>query len=655
MAWEMGAKNKAGLERGRKALSNAGDPKDDCRSCGHARDAHSGKTCSQCYSGRKYSHTFTEKGQAPVSLGDLENADAPARGKCEWCSDPDAPKKKRSDGSIVYQCGSCAEKIPLSNDKPGLARGLALTAGVTDGGCGSRLNHCGHCGEEEPATGALKAGKDAIPSERIRHPQDTLPSAKEGQSPCPRSYSEEHVFMPSGEGKQQCDLCGKTRTKVEGTLGKWRENDLGGLGMVERENAACPHCQHEGSEHGETGVCGQCDCLGAARYENEQGVCRCGHSQANHQDNGQGSDTSCLQCFDAKKCAAYSERKNAAGGDPGKKWAAMDRAAREKALEAAGLYKGYWLQELDEIHTPHAKKLAEVLERENAAGWAEYKSPLSEHKGPWECDECGARLGTDADVRSHKLDTGHSSYKSRKNSAELDNAWKCLECGRKFKDAAAAERATFSDSGCPGCGGSDIDDVVENSYKVKALCDTCAAKAMKSGGRLQDSIPGAGIERCDECRGGGPLLMVELKNGVTKRAWVHLQDPAKPATGRISCPCGQAPESMYGDGKDVHCPCGRAYDSRGWILEGPELEQSLENSRTAGVSRGASRYGSPRANDAEGQWRSTWDGADLVRRAKWLRSAGYAGPTDQWCGKEWKNLPEDLKFELGKAALREPA
>lgn len=31
----------------------------------------------------------------------------------------------------------------------------------------------------------------------------------------------------------------------------------------------------------------------------------------------------------------------------------------------------------------------------------------------------------------------------------------CLECGRKFKTAAAAERA--ADRGCPKCGGVDID------------------------------------------------------------------------------------------------------------------------------------------------------------------------------------------------------
>lgn len=31
------------------------------------------------------------------------------------------------------------------------------------------------------------------------------------------------------------------------------------------------------------------------------------------------------------------------------------------------------------------------------------------------------------------------------------------ECGRKFRTVKAAEKAAFGDSGCPGCGGSDID------------------------------------------------------------------------------------------------------------------------------------------------------------------------------------------------------
>lgn len=33
--------------------------------------------------------------------------------------------------------------------------------------------------------------------------------------------------------------------------------------------------------------------------------------------------------------------------------------------------------------------------------------------------------------------------------------FKCMECGRKFRTVAAAERA--ADRGCPKCGGVDID------------------------------------------------------------------------------------------------------------------------------------------------------------------------------------------------------
>ena len=35
--------------------------------------------------------------------------------------------------------------------------------------------------------------------------------------------------------------------------------------------------------------------------------------------------------------------------------------------------------------------------------------------------------------------------------------FQCLECGKKFYSVGAAERASFGDNGCPGCGGSDID------------------------------------------------------------------------------------------------------------------------------------------------------------------------------------------------------
>lgn len=71
------------------------------------------------------------------------------------------------------------------------------------------------------------------------------------------------------------------------------------------------------------------------------------------------------------------------------------------------------------------------------------------------------------------------------------NTWKCLECGRKFASAAAAEKATFSDRGCPGCGGSDIDDVVENQN---------APQICKCGHRLLNhAMEGNKNGKCDDC------------------------------------------------------------------------------------------------------------------------------------------------------------
>ena len=49
----------------------------------------------------------------------------------------------------------------------------------------------------------------------------------------------------------------------------------------------------------------------------------------------------------------------------------------------------------------------------------------------------------------------------------------CQECGRPFYSVKAAERASFSLQGCPGCGSSDIDvaplstsDVVERKAAI---------------------------------------------------------------------------------------------------------------------------------------------------------------------------------------------
>ena len=74
--------------------------------------------------------------------------------------------------------------------------------------------------------------------------------------------------------------------------------------------------------------------------------------------------------------------------------------------------------------------------------------------------------------------------------------FKCLECGRKFRTAKAAEKA--ANDGCPGCGGVDIDlDVEERTPAVTRPCP-CG-----SGLESEAEYDARGIyltRVCDRCR-----------------------------------------------------------------------------------------------------------------------------------------------------------
>lgn len=71
--------------------------------------------------------------------------------------------------------------------------------------------------------------------------------------------------------------------------------------------------------------------------------------------------------------------------------------------------------------------------------------------------------------------------------------------------------------------------------------------------------------------------MAKPMTGVTKRAWIR--DPGqpmgRPGTGRIGCPCGNAPASTFGNGQDVLCGCGLVYDSRGWLKRDLNAEAAI--------------------------------------------------------------------------------
>jgi len=60
--------------------------------------------------------------------------------------------------------------------------------------------------------------------------------------------------------------------------------------------------------------------------------------------------------------------------------------------------------------------------------------------------------------------------------------FECQECGHKFFSVKAAERASSGDSGCPGCGGSDIDTYTGRKIREVpdlkgVLCGVCGKLA----------------------------------------------------------------------------------------------------------------------------------------------------------------------------------
>ncbi len=52
--------------------------------------------------------------------------------------------------------------------------------------------------------------------------------------------------------------------------------------------------------------------------------------------------------------------------------------------------------------------------------------------------------------------------------------FECQECGKKYFSTKAAEKASFSDAGCGGCGGSDIDVYVNDATKARLKAEEIA-------------------------------------------------------------------------------------------------------------------------------------------------------------------------------------
>lgn len=70
--------------------------------------------------------------------------------------------------------------------------------------------------------------------------------------------------------------------------------------------------------------------------------------------------------------------------------------------------------------------------------------------------------------------------------------FECQECGRKFYSVAAAEKAMFGDTGCPGCGGSDIDESSDRGLDPVEFTETEAGyRGRERWARSYDELNGA--------------------------------------------------------------------------------------------------------------------------------------------------------------------
>lgn len=173
----------------------------------------------------------------------------------------------------------------------------------------------------------------------------------------------------------------------------------------------------------------------------------------------------------------------------------------------------------------------------------EVKNGLS---APWTCDECREKLESDAAVKAHKLDTGHSSYKGISN-AEDAAAWKFF----RFK-------ATFTMR-------DGREDFIENPMvraKDEAEVRGIAQAAVAKAGYIAKSIE---------------VKKVDMNNGITPinrntagaelgavRYGAKIVENERPLTGKCICghPGGDhaAEKSAGSDTPCSKCRCAHFQD-----------------------------------------------------------------------------------------------
>ena len=114
------------------------------------------------------------------------------------------------------------------------------------------------------------------------------------------------------------------------------------------------------------------------------------------------------------------------------------------------------------------KKVREGLHKDEVEFARKEIEMQNAKKDPYWCS-CGKTFKDAGSFDDHMAASPRKGHEGHAEGDENQNTWKCLECGRKFATAAAAEKAAFGDRGCPKCGGSDIDDVPDEKANAAPI------------------------------------------------------------------------------------------------------------------------------------------------------------------------------------------
>jgi rubrerythrin len=543
------------------------------------------------------------------ALGEMENADVEGGGgsldTCDKCNKrvgSDMLQTVKADDGIHTKelCIKCAGMKNVTDKCP------SCGSHVTAGADGQRL--CDECFWHAPKENAKfdKTGKEIRPfgyelDEDYKPVEKRVDLKKKGDHGADPLGDGKFRMVPSGDIVDLAERNRRLQNSDNSSPRIGRDNAFGTAGDDAKAKKAAEIEKQRKERHAET-----ITRLRQKVKEDPNGIWAELLKEAEARENAIETNIACLECGHKAGLDLTAKPGDECPMCPGK-YAAQNSSPRI-GRDNSGLERGMSLRPNAEPPSEDIEPMQDEVPLENA------RSPRYRvtYDGPYlkglQVDLIMGEMSDsqiEAYFQQHYVQPTviHKIEKVVENSTR-ENAWKCLECGRKFKDAAAAEKASFSDRGCPGCGGSDIDDVVENANRWEPT-------EFKEG----DTVAAGWYPK--------------LGQSVDTRDWFASRSECQAECDRMN-----RSNASHNAGDPTHI---------------------------SGTARGSAKYGSPRQNEGKtpDDWsyktdaenaEHAWIQATYEERESWLKTSG-SHPDDiaKYSVTSWTRLPEQAKQRLIKS------